>query len=128
MSLKMVQGHSHDINFDPKRMERWKRDAVGREYASLKAKEIYRLAIFWAVLGLALLSLLLAFFDALYFIPAVLLFFFAIHCHFNYLKAWSKWNKYSRKTLVRMDLPKQDSVIVGPKVPWVGLKGVRKGL
>jgi len=51
-----------------------------------------------------------------------------VKAHFWYLKAWSKWNKFARKSVVRMDLPKEDRVIVPPKMPWVPLKGVRKGL
>ena len=62
------------------------------------------------------------------FIPAGIIFFFLIRTHFNYLKAWSKWNKYARKQVVVMDPEKQIPVIVGPKMPWINLKGVRKGI
>lgn len=128
MALKMFKGHSIDMNVDPKKIPREKRDEVGRNYFSYKTSEMYYWVMFWGLVIGFLYFLLQAFSDNFFIIPAGIIFFFLIRTHFNYLKAWSKWNKYARKQVVVMDPEKQIPVIVGPKMPWINLKGVRRGI
>ncbi len=128
MSLKMIRGHATDMNIDPKTLPREKRDEVGRKYFSHKTSELYYWIMFWIFTLVFLLFLWQSLFNNALVIVAGLLFFFMIRTHFNYLKSWSRWNKYARKNVVIMDPKKQDPVIVGPKMPWCRLKGVRGGI
>ncbi|MFH1545715.1 MAG: hypothetical protein ABIE23_06560 [archaeon] len=128
MAYVMIHGETTDINFDPKQLQRWKRDKVGRDYFKMKSTELFRWIVFWIILAGFAFFALLSFAETAFMIPAIILFFAMVKAHFWYLKAWSKWNKFARKSVVRMDLPKEDRVIVPPKMPWVPLKGVRKGL
>lgn len=127
MVLKMLRGHSTDINLDPKTLPREKRDEVGRKYFSYKSKEMYYWVSFWVILVGFLFVLWQSFFNSFFVVPAGLLFFFLIRTHFNYLKKWSDWNKYARKNVVVMD-PTKHRVVVAPKMPWVGIKGYREGI
>ena len=124
----MIRGHSTDMNIDPKTLPREKRDEVGRKYFSYKTSELYYWIMFWVFTGIFLFFLWQSLFNNTLVVVAGLLFFFMIRTHFNYLKSWSRWNKYARKNVVIMDPKKQDSVIVGPKMPWCSLKGVRGGI
>lgn len=128
MALKMFKGHSIDMNVDPKKIPREKRDEVGRNYFSYKASEMYYWVMVWALIICFLYFLLQAFSSNFFIIPAGILFYFIIRTHFDYLKAWSRWNKYARKQVILMDPIKQDSIIVGPKMPWIKLKGTRHGI
>ena len=121
MSLKMLQGHSQDINFDPHLMERWTRDNVSMTFVNYKLEELKRWVFFWTLLAVSLVFAAFAVFDTIFVIPAAAIFFYAVPKHFNYLKAWSKWNKFSRKTVVRMDLEKEPRIIAPPKMPWTPL-------
>ncbi|MFH1663773.1 MAG: hypothetical protein ABH986_03105 [archaeon] len=128
MALKMIRGHSTDMNIDPHVLPREQRDEVGRKYFSYKTSEIYYWVLFW------LLSLSFIFFlwkalsEVFFVVVAGILFYFMIRVHFSYLKSWSRWNKYARKNVVIMDPEKQIHVITGPKMPWCSLKGVRRGI
>ncbi|MBU2100888.1 hypothetical protein KKG83_00150 [Candidatus Micrarchaeota archaeon] len=128
MGLKMIRGHSTDMNIDPHVLPREKRDDVGRKYFSHKTSEYYYWIMFWLMLAGFVFFFLQALSNSLFIVVSGLLFFFLIRTHFNYLKAWSDGNKYARKNVVVMDVEKQDAVIVPPKMPWISLKGTRRGL
>ena len=117
----MLQGTSHDINFDPKGMERWTRDDVGMTFIDYKVEELKRWVFFWLLMGLSLILCAFAVFDGWFIVPAAALFFYAVSRHFQYLKAWSTWNKYARKTVIRMDMEKEPRIIAPPKMPWTQL-------
>lgn len=124
----MIKGHSTDMNIDPKTLPREKRDEVGRKYFSHKTSELYYWFLFWGLIACFIFCLFQALSNSFFIWISGILLYFVISTHFNYLKAWSKWNKYSRKNVVVMDPPKQDSVVVGPKMPWIKLKGARTGI
>jgi len=126
-SMKMLKGHSTDMNIDPHTLPREKRDEVGRKYFSHKASEMYYWIAFWVILGAFLYLLWLSFSNSFFAVPAGIMFFFAIRTHFNYLKKWSDWNKYARKNVVVMD-PTPERVVASPKMPWCSLKAYRGGI
>ncbi len=128
MVLKMIRGHSTDMNIDPHTLPREKRDEVGRKYFSHKTSELYYWIMFWVLLAATAYFFLQSFLNPFYVVVGGVMFFFLIRTHFNYLKSWSRWNKYARKDVVIMDPEKPTRVIVGPKMPWCSLKGARQGI
>lgn len=122
--LKLVKGKQLQLDLDVNDTEFQWREKIGSNYLEMKLNEGKNLAIFYFNFLLLLASIAFTIFLTKIFIIAVLLSAYSSYkSHDNYLDAWSKRNKYGRKTMVRIDIEKRPAIIAGgPKVPWINLK------
>ncbi len=120
MSLKLVKGSGIDLHLNPENFDYKTRGEVSDKYISMKLLELQRYFNFWVLfVSCILLGIIAIFLSKLLLIPLIFLVHYTVKYHFKYLQAWSAWNKFARKYVVRVDLEKEHQIYEGLLTPWV---------